>query len=131
MPKKMSLLIFSRTGRRIREVSVSRPRLFLLGVLGGLYLFLNAIVFCGHHRLQRSAPSIEHLKQIASRQATRIASRQKTLDALDLEIKRLKAGLPEIIHARKKIMAIAGIGPGNVQDSRFGIGGTAMADTRP
>lgn len=128
MRQKISFLVLSNTGFLIKQITVSRAFLSLLGLFVTTCLIFSGLVFFDYYNLKRELRNNQELKSLTSAQRDEILNQRKQIQRFAIEINKLKSKLVALHSFEKKIRIIANIEKSDDQDSVFGVGGSIPED---
>jgi murein DD-endopeptidase MepM/ murein hydrolase activator NlpD len=130
MRKNISLLIFGNTTSSIKQITLSKPLIWISGLLLAIGLILTGIIIVDYGRLRISMPHSRQLESKISDHMNTIQFQRKHIQELGNEINVLKSDLVTLSQFEEKIRIIANIKDAQDQDqeSLFGVGGNIPDD---
>jgi len=131
MEQKLSFVVLTTSGSPIRQLTVSKRLLKLLGLLVIVALFGCGYVVYDYYLVKSSVPDTSRLKSLISSQKDEIVNQNRQIQSFAGEINSLKAKLVNLNRFEKKIRIIANIENSAEQDGLFGVGGSIPEDLNP
>jgi murein DD-endopeptidase MepM/ murein hydrolase activator NlpD len=128
MRKNFTFFILSHTGSRIRQATVSKPFLLLLGFVFTLCLIIAGFVVYDYVNIKKSLLSSHHLESRFSYQQAEINRQRMQIRKFADEINSLKSKLVDLKNFEKKIRIIANLEKTEDQGGLFGVGGSMPED---
>ncbi len=131
MSKKISLILLSNSGSRIKNINISK-----LSLLSLASLFMICIVALGYgiydyYRVKVQVAQNVFMNRTITHQADEISQQRGQIQAFAIEINTLKEKLLQLDKFEEKIRIIANLEKENRQDNLFGVGGAAPEDLDP
>lgn len=128
MRNKISFLILNSTGSSIRNLTVSKTRLRIIGMGLAVCLLLLTFVIYDYFDLKKTLVSKQQLEKKVVTQKDEIVSQRKQIQKFADEITTLKSNLVALHDFEKKIRIIANIEKPDDQGNLFGVGGSIPED---
>jgi murein DD-endopeptidase MepM/ murein hydrolase activator NlpD len=128
MRNKISFLILNSTGSSIRNLTVSKTRLRIIGMGLAVCLLLLTFVIYDYFDLKKILVSKQQLEKKVVTQKDEIVSQRKQIQKFADEITTLKSNLVALHDFEKKIRIIANIEKPDDQGNLFGVGGSIPED---
>jgi len=131
MTRKISFIILSSAGNRVKQVSVPLTLFFVLvlAVISGVSVFSFMLYNYVHFR--RSIADNGRMAQRLADQGDEIAQQRLQIQSFAHDIDALKDQLIKLNQFEEKIRVIANLEPGQDEDALFGVGGAAPEDLDP
>ena len=128
MDKKVSFFILSNTGSPVKQHTISRTLLRVLGILCTACLVLSTYAIYDYYDLKKTSGDNRQLQATIAHQEDEIAGQRLQIQKFAHEITDLKSKLVALNDFEKKIRIIANIEKTADQDSLFGVGGSIPDD---
>lgn len=128
MRNKISFLILNSTGSSVKNLSVSKTHLRIIGMGLAVCLLLLTFVIYDYFDLKKTLVSKQQLEKKVVVQKDEIVSQRKQIQKFADEITTLKSKLVALHDFEKKIRIIANIEKPDDQDNLFGVGGSIPED---
>jgi len=128
MRKNISFFILSNTGSPVKQLTISRILLRILGVLFTACLVLSIYAVYDYYDLKKTSGDNRQLQSTIAHQEDEIAGQRLQIQKFAHEITDLKSKLVALNDFEKKIRIIANIEKTADQDSLFGVGGSIPDD---
>jgi len=128
MRKNISFFILSNTGSPVKQFSVSKTLLRILGVLITVCLVLSIYAVYDYYTIKTNSGDNRKLQATIFHQEDEIAGQRMQIQKFAHEIADLKSELVGLNDFEKKIRIIANIEKTADQDSLFGVGGSIPED---
>lgn len=127
MDEKISFYILNYTGKTVKQLAVSRRRLWIGGGFLAFFLFMTAVVFIDYFNLKITFNK-QKIENTIAKQSDEIFNQRKQIQKFADEINSLKSSLVKLNTFEKKIRIIANIEKSSEKDSLFGVGGSIPED---
>jgi len=125
MKKNYSLIILSENGSFVKEISFTRDRLVVAGLILLAFSLIIAVLCYDLFLKKRVYPEIGQLEETLSQQTQEFNAQQNKIKNFKSNIARLKKELQELNQFEEKIKMIAGIEKTQDSDNHLvGIGGS-------
>ena len=128
MRKNISFLILSNTGSPVKQLTISRTLLRILGVLFCVCLVLSTYTIYDYYDLKRTLGDSQQLQITIANQKDEIVGQRMQIQKFAHEVTDLKSKLVALNDFEKKIRIIANIENNADQDGLFGVGGSIPDD---
>ena len=128
MRKNISFFILSNTGSPVKQLTISRTLLRILGVLFTACLVLSTYAIYDYYDLKNTSGDNQQLQATIAHQKDEIAGQRLQIQKFAHEVTDLKSKLVALNDFEKKIRIIANIEKTADQDSLFGVGGSIPDD---
>ena len=128
MRKKISFCIISNSGAPIKQISASRPVLYVTGAILAVALLLFSISLYDYIYLRNKSFYTSRLSNKISHQSEEISAQRKQIQSFANQINSLKTKLLVLKDIEKKIRVLANIEDSDNQKGVFGIGGSLPED---
>lgn len=131
MQKKISFIVLSNTGKRIKRIKISAVFLVLLAILATSSATLMGFLLYDYHGLRKSIAAIGQMALKVVDQRDEIIQQRLQIQAFANQINDLKNKLVKLNQLEEKIRVIANLEPLDGEENRFGVGGAAPEDLDP
>jgi murein DD-endopeptidase MepM/ murein hydrolase activator NlpD len=131
MRKKFSFFILSNSGSPIKQVTLSKGALSILGLVCFTCLLTITYLSYDYFRIRNKLVSHHALEKTLGSQADEIADQRRQIQNFATEINTLKSKLVELNSFEKKIRIIANLDLSDDTESLFGVGGSIPEDLDP
>ena len=131
MRKTISLIAFSNTGHRIKQITVSVTTILSCALFATAVLLAGGWVLYDYSNLRRQVADSHHMTQVVGEQQGEISQQRLQLQAFAREIDALKENLVRLDQFEKKIRVIANLEADSADENLFGVGGAAPEDLDP
>ncbi len=130
MRKKVSFFIFNYSGSPVKQISATKPFLWVLSLFLISGIALTGYILSDYYDAKTELLKIQILEKRVADQFEEIKFQRKQVRKFAGEVNTLKSKLVDLNSFEKKIRVIAGIGERADQKGLFGIGGSIPEDLR-
>jgi murein DD-endopeptidase MepM/ murein hydrolase activator NlpD len=131
MRKNFSFFILSNSGSPIKQVTLSKGALYVLGLVCLTCLITATYLSYDYFRLRKSLVNHHLLEKTLAGQSDEITDQRKQIQNFATEINTLKSKLVELNSFERKIRIIANLDVSDENESLFGVGGSIPEDLDP
>jgi murein DD-endopeptidase MepM/ murein hydrolase activator NlpD len=128
MTKKVSFIVLSGTGNRVKQFSVPSALFIMLLLAGIVGLSLFSVMLYNYPHFRRSIAENGRMSRKLADQGEEVVQQRKQIQSFAHDIDALKDRLIKLSQFEEKMRVIANLEPGQDQDALFGVGGAAPED---
>ncbi|WP_155321481.1 M23 family metallopeptidase [Desulfosarcina ovata] len=129
--KKISFIILSHGGNRIKQLSVPVSMFLLLALVSICSVTILGFVLLDYHGLRQQVAETGRMAQRMVDQQNEITQQRLQIQSFAREIDTLKESLVRLNRFEEKIRVIANLDPMAEDDNLFGVGGATPEDLDP
>lgn len=128
MSKKISILVISNTGAKVRQITTSKIALGILSLALCLVVALIGVVAFDYVKTKKNAWQVSSLEKQLQQKADEVLEHQKQIELFANQINALKAEMVALNEFEHKIRIVANLEDKNNPGGLFGIGGAFPED---
>lgn len=128
MRKKVTFFVLSHSGAAIKEATISKLALAILGLFLIVSVISSGFILVDYCRLKQTSLNTDALERAVASQLSEIDSQRQQIQNFAVEINTLKKKLVSLHGFEEKIRVIANLEKSAEQDNFFGVGGSIPED---